>query len=80
MNKDNTDNKDYKYILVDRSDPELMWNCAVSIIVFGLLIFFFFMNWKSKCPTTSTFENMLPSIDDESIVSSLGGISGIREI
>ena len=40
---DNTNSKDYKYILVDRSDPLLMWNCAVSIIVFILLLFYCFI-------------------------------------
>jgi hypothetical protein len=67
MNKDNNENKDYKYILIDRSDPELMWNCAVSIIIFVILLFFVYMNWKPKCPGNIMFEQMSNLVDTNSI-------------
>ena len=83
MNKDNIENKDYKYILIDRSDPELMWNCAVSIIVFAILLFFLYMNWKPKCPGNIIFEEMGGMINGDSIhtsLSSFNNLSDMREI
>lgn len=83
MNKDNIENKDYKYILIDRSDPELMWNCAVSIIVFVILLFFLYMNWKPKCPGNVMFEEMTGMINSDSIhtsLSSFNNLSDMREI
>lgn len=83
MNKDATCNDDSKYILIDRSDPGLMWNCAVSIIVFTILLFFLFMNWKPKCPGTTIFEEITGLVDGDSIRSSFGGmmsLSSMREI
>jgi hypothetical protein len=79
MSKDDIENKDYKYILIDRSDPELMWNCAVSIIVFIILLFFLYMNWKPLCSTASSFDKMSGLIDANSIYNSLGETSGISE-
>lgn len=68
---DDTKNKDYKYILIDNSDPLLMWNCAVSILVFLLLLLFIFMNWKPKCSNTN-YEDMTQIFDVGSIEQSLG--------
>jgi hypothetical protein len=70
---DNTNSKDYKYILVDRTDPLLMWNSAVSIIVFILLLFFIFTNWKPKCSKVGLFEDMTRSFDLRTIEESVGG-------
>jgi len=86
MSKDNIENKDYKYILIDRSDPELMWNCAVSIIVFVILLFFLYMNWKPKCSGSIAFEEMSGLVDGGSIrnslsnLTSLSNMSDMREI
>jgi hypothetical protein len=80
IDNSNTNDKEYKYILVDRTDPELMWNCAVSIIVFIILMFFLFMNWKPKCQNSTIFEDMLPSVDADSIQNSFGRMGGIREL
>jgi uncharacterized integral membrane protein len=70
MDKDDCNNN-YKYILIDRSDPNLMWNCAVSIIVFIILLFFIFMNWKPLCAENTIFHQMSSIVDPESIYSSL---------
>ena len=79
MNKENVENKDYKYILIDRSDPELMWNCAVSIIVFVILLFFMYMNWKPLC-STKGFDNISGFVDSGSIVNSMTDFSNVRSI
>ena len=71
--EDNTDSKDYKYIIVDRSDPNLMWNCAVSIVVFVILLFYIFINWKPKCSKTGLFEDMTRSFDLGTVEESIGG-------
>lgn len=80
MNKDECNNNDYKYILIDRSDPNLMWNCAVSIIVFVILLFFFFMNWKPQCATTTTFKEMSSLVDGASIQDSLSFVSPLESM
>ena len=67
-----TESKDYKYILIDNSDPTLMWNCAVSILVFLVLIFYIFMNLRPKCSNTSKFEDMSRTFDLGTIEQSLG--------
>lgn len=81
MNKDisNKDNEETRYILIDRSDPNLMWNCALSIIVFIILIFFLYMNWKPRCSTNSNFDELSGLIDASSIQQSLSS-SVLREI
>ena len=80
MNKNETCNDESKYILIDRADPGLMWNCAVSIIVFAILLFFIFMNWKPKCPGTTVFEEIAGTVNDKSIIDSFGGITSLREV
>lgn len=72
--EDKPKTEDYKYILVDRSDPLLMWNCAVSIIAFLLLLYFIFTNWKPKCSKVGLFEDMSRSIDLRTIEESVGGM------
>jgi hypothetical protein len=69
----NTNSKDYKYILIDYSDTSLMWNCAVSILFFLILLFYIFMNWRPKCSNTTKFEDMTRTFDLGSIAPSLGG-------
>ena len=76
MNKYDIDNDDSKYILIDRSDPNLMWNCAVSIIVFAILLFFLFMNWKPKCFNDAMVDNIIATIDGDSVVNSFGSSLG----
>lgn len=70
-----TNFQEYNYILIDNTDPMLMWNCAVSIIVFLLLLFFIYMNWRPIC--ANVFENMPLRIDEGTIglsdYSSVGG-------
>ena len=80
MNKDNIENKDYKYILIDRSDPELMWNCAVSIIVFIILLFFLYINWKPKCRGNNAFEEMSGLVDAGSIRNGLTSFSNMTDM
>lgn len=80
MSKDDIKSKDYKYILIDRSDPELMWNCAVSIIVFVILLFFLYMNWKPKCPGGVMFEEMSGLVDGGSIRNSLSNLSNLSDL
>ena len=81
MNKDDNFNDESKYILIDRSDPTLMWNCAVSIIVFAILLLFLFMNWKPRCPGNTIYEDILGTVDGESIRSSMGGMgSGFESL
>ncbi len=75
--EDKTKSEDYKYILVDRSDPLLMWNSAVSLIAFILLLYVIFSNWKPKCSKVGIFEDMTRSIDLGTIEESVGGL---REI
>jgi hypothetical protein len=67
------DSDNYKYILIDYTDQNLMWNSAVSIIVFLILFFFIFMNWRPRCANTSIFEDMSGNFDLGSIQQSLGG-------
>jgi hypothetical protein len=74
MNNDDTYNDESKYILVDRSDPGLMWNCAVSIIVFTILLFFIFMNWKPKCSGATSFDEIMGTVNETSVVNSVGGM------
>jgi hypothetical protein len=75
MNKEDIKSKDYKYILIDRSDPELMWNCAVSIIVFVILFFFLYMNWKPKCKGDTVFDEIAATVDASSIADSLTNLT-----
>jgi hypothetical protein len=75
MNKEDIKSKDYKYILIDRSDPELMWNCAVSIIVFVILFFFLYMNWKPKCKGDTAFDEFVATVDASSIADSLTNLT-----
>jgi hypothetical protein len=68
MNIDNINNsQEYKYILIDRSDPSLMWNCALSIIVFVFLLYFIFINWTPKCNKTEFLDNLPRMFDTESL-------------
>jgi hypothetical protein len=62
-----TNNKNYKYILIDQSDPVLMWNCAISIIVFMLLLFFVYMDWKPLCPNDTFTSSRSISVDSSTI-------------
>lgn len=67
MNENNSkDLNEYKYILIDNSDPNLMWNCALSIVVFIILFFYVYMNWKPLC--SNKFENMTNSINTSSVM------------
>lgn len=76
------DSNNYKYIFIDYTDPTLMWNSAVSILVFLILFFFIFMNWRPKCSITGGFEDMRGNFDLGSIQQSLGGFedTGISEM
>lgn len=68
MNIDNINNsQEYKYILIDRSDPSLMWNCALSIIVFVFLIYFIFTNWTPKCSKMKSFDDLPRVFDTDSL-------------
>jgi hypothetical protein len=80
MNKNDTCNDESKYILIDRTDPGLMWNCAVSIIVFAILLFFIFMNWKPKCPGTTSFEEIMGRVSDNSVIDSVGGMGSFNRV
>lgn len=80
MNKNDTYNDESKYILIDRSDPGLMWNCAVSIIVFAILLFFIFMNWKPRCSGTTTFEEILGKVSDNSVIDSVGAMGDFHRV
>lgn len=74
-------NKEEKnYILIDRNDPELMWNIALSLIVLFLFIFFIFMNWKPKCGSTQLYEDIGGLINGPSIKLSLDSDAGLRSI
>jgi hypothetical protein len=77
MHKDNTPDPKYKYIIIDHSDPNLMWNCALSIIVFIILLMFLIRNWKPKC-SGSVFEELSGLVDSDTIRSSLSGFSNKR--
>lgn len=72
MNKDNILKPEHKYILIDHSDPNLMWNCALSIIVFIILLMFIIRNWKPTC-SGSVFEELSGLVDTNTIQSSLSG-------
>ena len=76
MNTNDSYEDDSKYILIDRSDPSLMWNCAVSIIIFAILLFFIFMNWKPQCSNNAIFENIAGIVDGKTIDTSFSN-SGI---
>ncbi len=65
------DSNNYKYILIDYNDPTLMWNCAVSILVFLILFFFIFMNWKPVCSFSGGFDLMSSNFDLSSIQQSI---------
>lgn len=63
----NNNSQEYKYILIDRSDPNLMWNCALSIIVFIFLIYFIFINWVPKCSKLDILDTLPRTFDTESL-------------
>jgi hypothetical protein len=66
-----SNNEEKNYIIIDRNDPELMWNIALSIIVLFIFILFIFINWKPKCGSTQLYEDLGGLINGSSIQSSL---------
>ena len=65
LKSENYDN--YNYILIDYNDPTLMWNFAVSVVVFLVLLFFILMNWQPRCTNTKIFDEMISGFDMSSL-------------
>jgi len=62
---------DINYITIDRSDPELMWNCAVIVCVIIILLIFWYINYYPLPNNTIQFENITSSVNPSSILTSL---------
>jgi hypothetical protein len=69
--------KEYKCILVEPTDPMLMWNCAVIIAVFIIFIIVIYLNWKPICSNQPSKTGM--PVDASSLLptSSISPISPI---